>query len=148
MRPTAIDPQAEELDDFIRAYEAAWARGERVDLKAFLPEPGHPLYSKLLRELVRVDLEYGWDRGQPRSSFPKLFSDRESLQAITLEEYRLPHLAGGKATPAEYERRFGRALARYRLGDLPGAEADLTLLLNRPKPPLRAYFLRAHARTS
>jgi len=58
MRPAGSNPQGVELDEFIRAYEAAWACGERFDLKAFLPEPGHPLYGSVLRELVRVDLEY------------------------------------------------------------------------------------------
>ena len=53
-------PGGMELDDFIRAYEAAWDCGERADLKAFLPEPGHPLYDSVLRELVRVDLEFRW----------------------------------------------------------------------------------------
>jgi len=42
-----------------------------------------------------------------RSSFPELFRDRESLHAITFEEYRLRRQAGEDATPAEYERRFG-----------------------------------------
>ena len=88
-------------------------RGERADLKAFLPEPGHPLYGSVLREVVRVDLELHWARGQPRpledyrSSFPELFSDRESLHAITFEEYRLRRQAGENVTPAEYEHRFG-----------------------------------------
>ena len=57
MRPTGNSPQAETLDDFIRAYEAAWEGGESVDLKTFLPDPGHSLYGSVLRELVRVDLE-------------------------------------------------------------------------------------------
>jgi eukaryotic-like serine/threonine-protein kinase len=41
---------------------------------------------------------------------------------------------------------YNRALAKFRLNDLPGAQADLTHLLNEPKPPLRAYFLRARVR--
>ena len=41
---------------------------------------------------------------------------------------------------------YNRALAKYRLGDLAGARADLTHVLNNPKPPLRAFFLRAKVR--
>ena len=41
---------------------------------------------------------------------------------------------------------YNRALAKYRLGDLAGARADLTHLLSEPKPPLRGYFLRAKVR--
>ncbi len=92
MRPRAASPQAMELDDFIQAYEAALAQGERIDLRAFLPEPGHPLFVSVLRELIRIDLEFRWDCGQPRpleeyrGSFPELFHDLESLHAITFEE--------------------------------------------------------------
>ncbi len=113
MRPADSNPGGIELDDFVRAYEAAWACVERADLRAFLPKPDHPLYVSVLREVVRVDLDFRWERGQPRpleeyrNWFPELFSDRESLQAITFEEYRLRRLAGENATPAEYERRFG-----------------------------------------
>src|SRR5262245_47225462 len=102
-----------ELDDFIQAYEAAKARGERIELKTCLPDPSDPLYGSVLRELVRVDLEYNWDRGQPRpleeyrNSFPELFRDLDSLGAIAFEEYRLRCLAGENPSPAEYERRFG-----------------------------------------
>jgi hypothetical protein len=49
MRPTGDSPQAVTLDDFIRAYEAAWEGGELVDLKSFLPDPGHSLYGSVLR---------------------------------------------------------------------------------------------------
>ena len=43
---------------------------------------------------------------------------------------------------------FNRALAKFNLDDLPGAQADLTHLLGDPEPPLRAYFLRARVRGS
>ena len=41
---------------------------------------------------------------------------------------------------------YNRALAKYRLRDLRGASDDLTHLLEGPKPPLRAYLLRAKVR--
>lgn len=104
MRPAATIPQGVELDTFIRAYEAAWACGEPVNVKEFLPEPGHPLYGSVLREVVRADLEYHWAHGQPRpleeyrSSFPELFCDRESL----CDHLRgiPPALPGGRACDA------------------------------------------------
>jgi tetratricopeptide (TPR) repeat protein len=43
---------------------------------------------------------------------------------------------------------FNRALAKYHLRDLAGARIDLTHLLDGPKPPLRAYLLRARVRES
>jgi serine/threonine protein kinase/Tfp pilus assembly protein PilF len=102
-----------ELDNFVAAFETAQARDGPVDLAAFLPGPAHPLYREVLRELVRVDLEYGWSRGRARSleeyrrTFPQLFQDPEDLRAITFEEYRLRRQAGEDPTPDEYRRRFG-----------------------------------------
>src|SRR5262245_11832224 len=102
-----------ELDDFVAAFETAQARDGPVDLAAFLPGPAHPLYREVLRELVRVDLEFGWSRGRARSleeyrrTFPQLFKDPDDLRAITFEEYRLRRQAGEDPTPDEYRRRFG-----------------------------------------
>src|SRR6185312_9141179 len=53
------------VDPFVDAYELAQAREGPVDLAAFLPDPGHPLYPAVLCELVRIDLEYHWTRGRP-----------------------------------------------------------------------------------
>ena len=53
-----------------------------------------------LRELVRVDLEYSWTNGRPRSledyrnQFPQLFQNPEDLRALAFEEYRLRRQAG------------------------------------------------------
>jgi eukaryotic-like serine/threonine-protein kinase len=113
MLPEGDVPREAELDDFLRPYEAARSGGERVDLKAFLPPVGHPLYGLVLVELVRIDLEFNSVGGRPkaleeyRCDFPDLFRDRESLCAIAYEEYRLRRQAGDDAAPAEYERRFG-----------------------------------------
>ncbi len=113
MRPAAASLRGMELDDFIRAYEVAWGSGEGAELNAFLPDPEDPLYGSVLREIVRVDLELRWVHGEPkpledyRRSFPELFIDRESLHAITFEEYRVRRGLGEAATPEEYEQRFG-----------------------------------------
>jgi eukaryotic-like serine/threonine-protein kinase len=117
-----------ELDDFVREYEAAWARGERVELTAYLPEPGHPLHRSVLRELICIDLEYHWARGEPRHvddyrhSFPDLFRDQDSLDAIAFEEYRQRRQAGEDATPQEYARRFGVDVTDWPSRDAPERE--------------------------
>jgi hypothetical protein len=59
------NPDSKVLDEFIQAYEAAQACGDSVALIAFLPKPDNPLYRTVLRELVRLDLEFAWERGQP-----------------------------------------------------------------------------------
>jgi serine/threonine protein kinase/Tfp pilus assembly protein PilF len=108
----ASDP-GNALDRFVADYEAAQAGGGPVDLQAFLPGPGHPLYRDVLRELVRVELEYGWARGQARRLeeyqhlFPQLFQAPDDLQAIAFEEYRLRRQAGECPGPEEYRQRFG-----------------------------------------
>jgi serine/threonine protein kinase/Tfp pilus assembly protein PilF len=106
-------PERAGLNDFIEAYEAAQARDGLADLAAFLPPPDDPLRAAVLRELVRVDLEYGWRRGRPtpleeyQSRFPGLFADPESLQEITFEEFRLRRQMGQDPSAAEYHQRFG-----------------------------------------
>ncbi len=118
-----VDPQRVELDRYLAAYEAAQLRDSQADLAAFLPAPDHPLYSAVLRELVRVDMEVGWERGRPCSledyqqRFPELTQDRESLQAVAFEEYRLRQLAGDEPSPDEYRQRYG-----VRTDEWPGLE--------------------------
>src|SRR5262245_54490286 len=108
----AVEFRGTELDEFIEAFESAFARVGHADLANFLPPRDHSLYLPVLRELARVDLEYGWRAGQPRSlteykaRFPELFGDRECVQAITFEEYRLRQQMGENPSPAEYEDRW------------------------------------------
>src|SRR5579883_923628 len=141
MRPTETSPPAGELDDFIRAYEEARTRGERLPLTAFLPEPSHPFYVAVLREVIRTDLEYGWDGGQPRPlddycrAFPELVRDPESLQAITFEEYRLRRQAGEEVLPAEYQRRFGVEVTSWPSLPLGGTGGDPTESAASPESP-------------
>jgi serine/threonine protein kinase/Tfp pilus assembly protein PilF len=113
MAAESVGPRSDELDEFVEAYESAWARAGEVDLARFLPPPSHSLYLPVLRELVRVDLEYGWRAARPcsledyRRRFPELFNDRQCLQEITFEEYRLRQQVGDHPSPAEYELRWG-----------------------------------------
>ncbi|MBL8797061.1 MAG: serine/threonine protein kinase, partial [Planctomycetia bacterium] len=101
------------LDDHVDAFEQAQHETGAADLADFLPPPEHPLYLPVLRELVRVDLEYGWKRRQPRGlddyrqRFPRLFDDPTSLRDVTFEEYRLRKQAGQAPTPDEYRERYG-----------------------------------------
>jgi serine/threonine protein kinase/tetratricopeptide (TPR) repeat protein len=106
-------PPWEEIDPFIEAFEQAYARDGGADLAAFLPEPGHPHYLAVLRELVRADIEYTWRRGTPRrtedylAAFPALGTDPDALCAIAFEEYRQRQQSGEQPSPAEYRQRLG-----------------------------------------
>ena len=89
----------------------------RVD---FAPPLDHPDRLSILCELVRVDLEHGWERGRPRrleeyrTLFPAVFEDADLVHAMAYEEYRLRLQAGEVPTPSEYLRRFG--IERYETG--------------------------------
>ena len=101
------------LDEFIAAYEVAKARDAAADWADFLPPRDHPLYSAVLRELVRIDLEAGWDEGRPRRledyqrRYPELTEDPQGFGEIAFEEYRLRCLAGEAPSAAEYQERYG-----------------------------------------
>ena len=103
------------LDESVDAFETARARGEPADLAVFLPARDHPQYLAILCELIRVDLEYGWQNGHPhrldfyRCRFPELFQDGQCVEEIAFEEFRLRHQAGEHPSPREYRRRYGPA---------------------------------------
>ncbi|HEV3121505.1 MAG TPA: serine/threonine-protein kinase, partial [Isosphaeraceae bacterium] len=106
-----------ELDDFIGAYEQAYSLDPSTQFREFLPPSDHPLHDEVLRELVRVDLEYGFERGAPKSvadyerEFPELKRDPEALNEIVFEEFRLRWLAGEEPSSDEYRTRYGDTLA-------------------------------------
>ncbi len=103
----------DQLDEFVRAFERAHSNHGYADPADFLPPPDHPLFAKVLRELVRVDMEFGWERGQPKDlkqylhDFPRLVDDRQGLREIAFEEFRLRCEAGENPTPEDYLMRYG-----------------------------------------
>jgi serine/threonine protein kinase/tetratricopeptide (TPR) repeat protein len=109
---TASDPDLE-LDGFVAAFESAVAVDPAADPVRFLPPPDHPLYHATLGEVVRVDLEFAWDRGDERrvehyrDRLPQLFAHPSLLRAVVREEMRLRAAGGEELDPAEYDRRFG-----------------------------------------
>src|SRR6266849_6190819 len=135
MAQPTLSPTSRELDDFIRAYEAAQARSGQADWRAFLPKPDHPLYRQVQRELVRVDLEYAWETGRPKRLeeyqrlLPELFLDREGLGEIAFEEYRLRQQAGENPAPVEYQQRFGITTANW-AGPCPASDDQLEGAVN------------------
>ena len=86
--PATIISTPLELDDYVAAYEAARAGNDKADPAAFLPPPEHPLHGDVLRELIRVDLEYAWRSGQGKrleeyvAAFPHLFQDASEFAGL------------------------------------------------------------------
>lgn len=113
MKPTPLESNWREVDQYVEAYEQAALRSVGAELSAFLPDPHDARYAEVLQELVRVDLELRWQRGCPRKLDdylaewgPPLLAP-EVLRQIAFEEFRARRQAGEMVAPAEYERRYG-----------------------------------------
>jgi serine/threonine protein kinase/predicted Zn-dependent protease len=129
MSQSVAPPPAEFIDGVVRAFESARARDPRADLTGYLPAPAHPLYQVIVRELVRIDIEFGWSQGGPRpldeyrARYPDVFGDPAALREIAFEEFRQRLERGEDADPAEYARRYGIDTAGWpapRPADAPG----------------------------
>ncbi|GIW81218.1 MAG: hypothetical protein KatS3mg105_3025 [Gemmatales bacterium] len=152
-----VDKEAE-LSALLDAYETARFADDKTQIADFLPERQHPLYFAALREMIRIDLELCWDRGQARSiadyvdTFPEVLQDAETLRDITFEEYRLRLQTGDAVSPSEYRQRWGvdtdswpvvtkpdkdeddRAVARWDSTDQLSKTAAIYLKLKAPSP--------------
>jgi serine/threonine protein kinase/tetratricopeptide (TPR) repeat protein len=95
MHSTAKKPAWLELEGFVDAFEEAHVRNGQADLADFLPPLEHPHRRDVVLELVRVDLEYRWQRGDScssesyRATFPELFDDPRAAGQVEFEIERL-----------------------------------------------------------
>jgi eukaryotic-like serine/threonine-protein kinase len=128
-----------ERESFIEPFETAYAADPNVDIDSFVPPPRHPFRLKVLEELVRIDLEHHWLRGEPRwledyfHRFPELFDASAAVRTLAFEEYRMRRRAGHAVHAEEYRRRFGIDPSRAIRDDMP--ETGLLLETLTPKPP-------------
>jgi serine/threonine protein kinase/Tfp pilus assembly protein PilF len=112
MLETAAERPAD-LDRRVEAFEAAWAAGAPPDLARFIPPSSDPQFLPTVTELVRIDLEFRSERGEParldryQAAFPELFTDRTRVKELAFEEYRLRIAAGDRPDLLEYAVRFG-----------------------------------------
>jgi eukaryotic-like serine/threonine-protein kinase len=126
-----------EREAFIEAFETAYAADPDADFAAFVPPSQHPLRLPVLEELVRIDLEHHWLRGEPRwlegyfHRFPELFEASAAVRTLAFEEFRLRRRAGHAVPADEYRQRFGIDPTRGIRDDLP----DPALGPATPKPP-------------
>src|SRR5947199_5064280 len=98
-------------EGLIRAFEAAWARGEAPALRDFLRADGEARHA-LLAELAHVDLELRLRAGSPArveaylAEFPGLAADTEAVLELLAAEWRLRRRRGEAVAAAEYAARF------------------------------------------
>jgi predicted ATPase len=130
------------LKDAVRRFESAWQQGLRPVIEDYLPV-GDGLRSRLLPELVHLDLEMRLKGGEPArveeylARYPELTADRAALGLIaaefTLRRRGEPHLDG-----EEYLRRFPnfhRELAEHLAGStVIGSRADRPTPRRPPNP--------------
>ena len=96
------------VDDLIESFEQAQLADGQADVREFLPDPRDPQYARLAIELLCVDLQYGWRRGQPKpltvyaTQFPQILANPLHLAELAYEDYRMRRLAGQAVTHDSY----------------------------------------------
>ena len=95
MNGRLAEESRDQVWDYVEAFEAAQAPGERADLGGYLPASDHPHFLPILCELVRVELELRWTRGERpdlqeyRDRYPDLFLDARLAAEVGFEDDRL-----------------------------------------------------------
>ncbi|MFO0937996.1 MAG: hypothetical protein U0798_15950, partial [Gemmataceae bacterium] len=119
MLPERLAVESDILERCIAAFESAWQDGSNPEPADFLPSErstnseSTATAHRILVELLRVDLEFRFDRGDKsglaiyEARYPQLFSDREAIAGLAFEEFRLRSLAGQRPDRREYERKYG-----------------------------------------
>ena len=108
-----------EIDQYLEAFEMGQQKTSEIDLREFLPCRDHPHYSAILKELIRVDLEYRSKACSPRTLedycqlFPELLRDREAVQEVAFEDYRQRCQRGETPSLAAFEQRYGVDTSRW-----------------------------------
>jgi WD40 repeat protein len=102
----------DEYEDVIRRFEDAWKGPARPEIIAFLPTgTGH---TRLLTELVHVDLEYRVRAGDAArvedylTRYPELADDRAAALDLIAAEFELRRRVEPGLAAADYLRRFPR----------------------------------------
>src|SRR5262245_53648150 len=106
--------------DLLDRFEAAWRSGPPPPIEAFLPVQ-QPQRQTVLRDLVKVDLEYRWRRNVPGAPgslkerplledylarYPELGPLNQLPEALIEEEYWVRQRWGDRPSHANYAARF------------------------------------------
>ncbi len=100
------------IDTLIDAFESEWRSERRPDVATFLERIAETERPALLRELVRLELEYRLRAGEPArveeclSRFPALQAERAEVLELIALEFRVRSDHAERVTVAEYLERF------------------------------------------
>jgi predicted ATPase len=123
------------LKDVVGRFENAWRQGPRPVIDDYLPA-GDPLRSRVLTELVHIDLELRLKAGEAArveeylASYPGLAGDRAVILALIAAEHELRRRRESGLTLDEYLERF----PQYR-AELPAQIPPPTLVGGNTPPP-------------
>jgi serine/threonine protein kinase len=96
----------------LEALAAAWEAGGEPDLAAFVPPGPTEMRRLVLTELVKLDLEYRFQRGQPKpladylAAFPAELAAGGPPCDLLYEDYHLRKRAGEAVGASDYCRRY------------------------------------------
>ncbi|MCA9264913.1 MAG: serine/threonine protein kinase, partial [Planctomycetales bacterium] len=133
-RPQASD--LTDLDSYVDAFETAILQSglesKSIDYRQYLPDVTSPIYLDVAGEVVRIDLETRWSRGEHvtvesyRPHVTELFADTDSLSELLFEEYRQRYLAGTPVPRHQYAERYGISTSSWPDYDTVARSADKT----------------------
>jgi eukaryotic-like serine/threonine-protein kinase len=96
------------IERVVESFERKFRECGEADVADYAPSTDDTQYVPIVSELIRVDLELRWSRGEHptlesyQEDFPKVFEDQKTLSAIAYEHYRLHCQAGEKPPTSEY----------------------------------------------
>ncbi len=105
-------------------FEALWRQSHGPDLHPFLPEDGEPVRLRVLIELVRVDQEHRWEKGDRRpleaylADWPELSERTDVLEELVSAECLTRFCLQAPPTTAEIAARFPEVVERIDLETL------------------------------
>ena len=114
MHPDDSQQTWQNLADQVETFIKVWERGEAAPrLADCLPEEPGPLRQLALVELIKVDLEYRWQRRGLEKRLEDYAEEFPELQAtggmpcdLIFEEYHIRCSTGDAPDPREYLERF------------------------------------------
>ena len=92
--------QSLDLESYIEAFESELSTHGDANVEDFVPHDAHPDYHEIVVELLRVDFEHRWQRGQLNDidaylePFAATLSTEKRLEPLAFEAYRLNCQAG------------------------------------------------------
>jgi WD40 repeat protein len=99
-------------EEILDRFEVAWREQGDADIEQFLPAEGTAGRDELLCELIKIDLEYRWERGQKKAvegyfgRFPQLARSAAMTLDLIREELAVRRFQGCPPAVAELRKRF------------------------------------------